>query len=93
MIMLLKSVSPNTMQSLGWALLHFLWQGTALAALAAVAMALCRRASTRYLLGLGTLVLMMLAPVATLSFYSSSAFCRGRGRTTVSFRCALMAGF
>lgn len=70
MIMLLKSVSPNTMQSLGWALLHFLWQGTALAALAAVAMALCRRASTRYLLGLGTLVLMMLAPVATLSFYS-----------------------
>ncbi len=70
MIMLLKFVSPNAMQSLGWALLHFLWQGTALAALAAVAMALCRRASTRYLIGMGTLVLMSLAPVATVSFYS-----------------------
>jgi len=70
MIMLLKFVSPSAMQSLGWALLHFLWQGTALAALAAVAMAFCRRASTRYLVGMGALVLMMLAPVATVSFYA-----------------------
>ena len=70
MIMLSRFVSPNAMQSLGWALLHFVWQGTALAALAAVAMALCRRASTRYLLGMGTLVLMLLAPVVTLSSYS-----------------------
>lgn len=70
MIMLSKFVSPNAMQSLGWALLHFVWQGTALAAVAAVAMALCRRASTRYLLGMGTLVLMLLAPVVTLSSYA-----------------------
>ena len=42
---LMNWVSPSAMQSLGWALLHFLWQGTALAALAAAAMALCRRAS------------------------------------------------
>jgi len=58
------------MQSLGWALLHFLWQGTALAALAGAAMALCRRASTRYLLGVGALLLMLLAPLATFFFYS-----------------------
>jgi beta-lactamase regulating signal transducer with metallopeptidase domain/uncharacterized protein YnzC (UPF0291/DUF896 family) len=63
-------LSPNAMQSLGWALLHFLWQGTALAALAAGAMALCRRASTRYVLGVGALVLMLLAPLATYFFYS-----------------------
>ena len=58
------------MHSLGWALLHFLWQGTALAALAAAAMALCRRASARYAIGVGALVLMLLAPLATFFFYS-----------------------
>lgn len=63
-------LSPGAMQSLGWALLHFLWQGTALAALAAAAMALCRRASTRYLLGVSALVLMFLAPLSTFLFDS-----------------------
>src|SRR6266567_39464 len=67
---LMNWVSPTAMQSLGWALLHFLWQGTALAALAAAAMALCRRASTRYLLAVGALALMLLAPLATFFFYS-----------------------
>src|SRR5271165_1934876 len=61
---------PATMHSLGWALLHFLWQGTALAALAAAAMALCRCASVRYVLGIGALVLMLLAPLTTFLFYS-----------------------
>lgn len=63
-------LSPNVMHSLGWALLHFLWQGTALAALAAVAMALCRRTSARYLVGVAALGLMLLAPLATLSYYA-----------------------
>jgi beta-lactamase regulating signal transducer with metallopeptidase domain len=67
---LMNFVSPSTMQSLGWALLHFLWQGTALAALAAAAMALCRRASMRYLIGIGALALMLLAPLATYFFYA-----------------------
>ena len=62
---LLNWLSPSVMQATGWALLHFLWQGTALAALAAAAMAMCRRASTRYLLGVGALVLMLVAPLAT----------------------------
>jgi beta-lactamase regulating signal transducer with metallopeptidase domain len=66
----LNWLSPSAMQSLGWALLHFLWQGTALAALAAAAMALCRRASTRYLVAVGALALMLLAPLATFLFYS-----------------------
>lgn len=63
-------LSTGAMHSLGWALLHFLWQGTALAAVAAAAMALCRRPSPRYLLGVGALVLMLVAPVATFVFYS-----------------------
>ncbi len=62
-------ISPSAMQALGWALLHFVWEGTALAALAAAAMAICRRTQVRYLLGVVALVLMLLAPVATLVFY------------------------
>ena len=65
----LRLLSPATMQALGWALLHFLWQGTALAAVAAVLISAMRRSSARYLIGLGTLVLMFLSPVATF-FYS-----------------------
>jgi beta-lactamase regulating signal transducer with metallopeptidase domain len=57
--------SPSTFHSLGWALLHFLWQGTALAALAAVAMTVCRRASTRYALAVVALCLMFAAPIST----------------------------
>ena len=48
-------ISPETMQSLGWALLHFLWQGTALAAVAGGAIAMARRPATRYLIGIGAL--------------------------------------
>jgi beta-lactamase regulating signal transducer with metallopeptidase domain len=66
-------LSPSTMHSLGWTLLHFLWQGTAVAAMAAVLMALCRRASTRYTLAVGALTLMLAAPVATFFFLSSSS--------------------
>jgi beta-lactamase regulating signal transducer with metallopeptidase domain len=58
-------ISPSTMRSLGWTLLHFLWQGTALAALAAVLMSLCRRAARRYAVGVGVLSLMLAAPVVT----------------------------
>jgi beta-lactamase regulating signal transducer with metallopeptidase domain len=68
---LMHSFSPTMMHCLGWALLHFLGQGTALAALAAAGMALCLRASTRYLIGVSALGFMLLAPVAT--FYYSQA--------------------
>jgi beta-lactamase regulating signal transducer with metallopeptidase domain len=66
-------LSPGAMHSLGWTLLHFLWQGTAIAALAAVLMALCHRASTRYMLAVAALALMLAAPVATFFFLSSSS--------------------
>ena len=78
-------LSPGTMQSLGWALLHFLWQGTALAAVAAAAMALCRRASTRYLLGVSALVVMFLAPLATFLFDSQQNSAVARVVKTSSF--------
>jgi beta-lactamase regulating signal transducer with metallopeptidase domain/uncharacterized protein YnzC (UPF0291/DUF896 family) len=61
-------LSPHAMHALGWSLLHFLWQGTALAALAAVLMALFQRSSARYVVGVSVLVLMSLAPLATFSY-------------------------
>lgn len=62
-------LSPNVMYALGWALVHFLWQGTALAAMAAGLMALSSRASARYAVAVSALVLMLAAPLLTFSFY------------------------
>src|SRR5271157_6548803 len=58
-------LSPIMVQSLGWALLHFVWQGAALAAALSVLMVCCRRASTRYALGVGAMILLLAAPVIT----------------------------
>jgi beta-lactamase regulating signal transducer with metallopeptidase domain len=66
-------LTPSALHSLGWTLLHFLWQGTAVAALAAVLMTACRRASVRYVLAVAALVLMLAAAVATFLFLTSSA--------------------
>ena len=63
-------ISPPTMQALGWALVHFLWQGMVIAAIAASAMTLFRRPAARYLIGVNALALMLLAPIATFFFYS-----------------------
>ena len=59
------SLSPIMVQSLGWALLHFVWQGAAVAAALSVLMPCCRRASTRYALGVGAMILLVAAPVIT----------------------------
>jgi len=67
MRILAHGISPELLQALGWTLLHFVWQGAALAALFAVANALCRRAATRYALAVITLALMVAAPIITLA--------------------------
>src|SRR5277367_4766190 len=55
--------------ALGWTLLHFLWQGTALALAYAVVDRITRRTSapSRYLVALGALALMPLVVVATFA--------------------------
>jgi beta-lactamase regulating signal transducer with metallopeptidase domain len=58
-------LSPATLRLLALSLLHFLWQGAALAALAYVVIALCRSAAARYAVGVTTLGLMIAAPVGT----------------------------
>lgn len=65
MIRLAEWLSPELLRALGLSLLHFLWQGAALAALAALAMGLTKSASTRYALGVVFLVAMAAAPVVT----------------------------
>jgi beta-lactamase regulating signal transducer with metallopeptidase domain len=61
-------LSPELLRPLGWTLLHFLWQGAALAAILAVLHSVFRSASGRYVLGVATLVLMMAAPVITFAW-------------------------
>src|SRR5665213_200049 len=58
-------LSADVMHALGWALIHSLWQGLSVAALAAALMAFSRRPSIRYLIAVGALALMLAAPVAT----------------------------
>src|SRR5712692_8960630 len=58
-------ISPEVLRTLGWTLLHFIWQGAGLAALYAVGAAVCRSASARYALAVGALVLMLASPVIT----------------------------
>src|SRR5215470_7050444 len=62
---LVQWFAPDVLRTLGLALAHFLWQGAALGALAAAAIAASRSASTRYRLGVAALALMLAAPVAT----------------------------
>ena len=54
-------------QALGWALIHFIWQGAAIGALFAAGKLLLRhgRPESRYLLGLGCMLLSLLAPIIT----------------------------
>jgi len=55
------STSTDLMSSLAWSLLHFLWQGAAIAALAAAALSVFRESTTRYLVGVAALAFMVLA--------------------------------
>ncbi|MBA3342561.1 MAG: HEAT repeat domain-containing protein [Gemmatimonadaceae bacterium] len=56
-----------TTQIIGWAIIHSVWQGGFLAALAALAFFLARRSppAARYAMGLGFLILMAALPLAT----------------------------
>jgi beta-lactamase regulating signal transducer with metallopeptidase domain len=59
------ALSSAVMRPLSWVLLHFIWQGLALAAALYALLSICRRPTTRYALGVATLILMMAAPAIT----------------------------
>jgi bla regulator protein blaR1 len=66
-------VSPEMMRALGWTLLHFVWQGAALAAFLAAILAFARRADKRYALSVAALALMIIAPAVTFALLWNSA--------------------
>ena len=59
-------------QAVGWALLHFLWQGSLIAIVAAIALRVLRHsaADVRYVVAAIALTLMATMPVVTLSAMS-----------------------
>ena len=73
MNLLAQLLSPETMRIVSLTLLHFLWQGAALAAAAYVSLSLLRSSAARYAFLVGVLVLMLAAPVATLLVLNSQA--------------------
>ncbi len=66
-------MNPNFMQTLAWSLLHFLWQGAAIAALAAALMYVFRKPATRYVIGIGALALMMLSFAVTFALLNDTS--------------------
>src|SRR5260370_15844415 len=64
-------IAPEMLRTLGWTLLHLGWQGAGLAALFAVACAVCRSASARYALAVSVLVLMVASPIVTFGWLYS----------------------
>src|SRR5262245_58550546 len=69
------SLEPSVVQALGWTLLHFVWQGAALAALFAALNAAFRHAtpSSRYVLAAATLLVMLALPLATFTLLARPA--------------------
>ena len=58
---------------LGWTLLHFAWQGVALALVAGAAMTLAASARVRYAIGCAAIVAMLACPIATLAWIGPDA--------------------
>lgn len=65
--------SPEFLDALAWSLVHFLWQGAAIAALAAAVMYVFRTPATRYLIGVGALALMLASFAVTFGILRDSA--------------------
>jgi uncharacterized protein (TIGR03435 family) len=59
--------SQAWVERFGWTLVHFLWQGAAIACVYAIGRACVARANARYLLGCLALAFMLVAPLITWS--------------------------
>lgn len=66
-------MSHRIIEALAWALVHFVWQGAAIALVAGLVCAILRRArpNARYVVLCGALTLMLLAPLITFVMVSS----------------------
>jgi beta-lactamase regulating signal transducer with metallopeptidase domain len=63
-------------QTIGWALVHFIWQGALIAGIAAALLGALRggRSATRYGIACAALALMLAAPIATMFHLSSASW-------------------
>jgi beta-lactamase regulating signal transducer with metallopeptidase domain/uncharacterized protein YnzC (UPF0291/DUF896 family) len=66
------TTTTEIMRVLAWSLLHFLWQGAAIASVAAALMFAFRRPATRYLVGIGALALMLVSFAGTFMYVSGA---------------------
>src|SRR5580700_5134872 len=69
-----QGLNPAVVSTLGWTLIHFLWQGALLAIVMAGALRWVAGADHRYGVALATLVAMSLAPLVTFAYLSSSQY-------------------
>jgi len=67
------NATADFMHSLAWSLLHFLWQGAAIAALAAAVMFVFRAPATRYVVGVASIALMFVSFGVTFASLNSAA--------------------
>jgi beta-lactamase regulating signal transducer with metallopeptidase domain len=84
-------LSPEIMRIVALTLLHFLWQGAALAAAAYVSLSLLRSSSARYAFLVGLLALMLVAPVATFVVLNAQATA-GNSTSTSALNSAVAYG-
>src|SRR5665213_2600797 len=73
-------ISPDVMHRMAWCLIHFAWEGTAVAALAAALLVFCRRPSTRYVVAVCALVAMLAAPIVTFFLLADAGTAAAVGR-------------
>ncbi len=67
------NTSASIVDTIALSLLHFLWQGAAIAAVAGALMLVLRKPATRYLIGVGALALMLLSFGTTVALLSGDA--------------------
>jgi beta-lactamase regulating signal transducer with metallopeptidase domain len=67
------TTTTEIMRVLAWTLLHFLWQGAAIAAVAAAFMFVFRKPATRYLVGISALALMLVSFAVTFVYISGAS--------------------
>ncbi len=67
------TASNDFMHTLAWSLLHFVWQGAAIAALAGALLLALRRPAARYLVGIGALALMLVSFGVTFALLGDGA--------------------
>ena len=95
MTTLIDLIRHPSIAALAWALIHFLWQGALLGALAFVILRGARpeRASTRYAIGVATLAAMILVFAATLAVLSrQSVTSEPRGSIAVAAAATPLSG-